>query len=685
MEITLNTDVQYLKGVGPLSKDKLNKMGIYTIQDLLEYYPRVYEDRTTLRKIAEFVDSENVLFTAKVDGNVQGKYLNKRLTIQKVIVTDDTGSCMLTFFNKPFLKDNLKNNVEYVFYGKVNYEYGKVNIENPNIYNKYELLRIMGLYPIYPLVNGITQKFLFNIISNLLLRDFKLDDMLNDDIKKKYNLCDKNYAVEKIHLPKTYNEINIARKRLIFEELFLFTTVLRLIKEKNNLQKKSNTYTNLDITKFLELLPYKLTNAQNKVINDILNDIKSNKNINRMIQGDVGSGKTIVAAIAMYISVTNGYQTCIMAPTTILANQHYIELSNYFNKLNIKCEILTSNNTKKQKEKIIESLKNGEIDILFGTHSLIEDNVEFKNLGLVITDEQHRFGVKQRMKLSNKGLSVDTLVMTATPIPRTLALMLYGDLDLSVIDELPPGRQKIETFVVDDTYESRINSFIAKQIDLGRQVYVVCPLIENNEDMDDLKSVEKIYEKYINSELSGYKIAVIHGKMKSKEKDDIMVKFKNKEYDILISTTVIEVGVNVPNATLMVIENADRFGLAALHQLRGRVGRGSEASYCVLKYTIKSKKVMERLKIMEKSNDGFEIAGKDLDLRGPGDFFGIRQSGLPEFKLADLLSDIKLLELAQIVSKDILDKDPKLQLKENYNLKKSIYFKFKDQIENITM
>ena len=370
-----------------------------------------------------------------------------------------------------------------------------------------------------------------------------------------------------------------------------------------------------------------------------------------------------------------------MAPTTILANQHYLELSEYFSKLGIVVEIITSSTTKKQKEKIIERLKSGEINILIGTHSIIEDNVEFNNLGLVVTDEQHRFGVKQRMKLSAKGNVVDTIVMTATPIPRTLAIILYGDLDLSVIDELPPGRKPVETYVVNDSYNTRVYNFLRKQIGEGRQVYVVCPLVEENEDLD-LNSVEKLYEEYKN-EFKEFNVAILHGKMKNKEKDEIMHDFKDNKINILISTTVIEVGISVPNATLMIIENADRFGLAALHQLRGRVGRGSAASYCILKSNNKSAIARQRLDVMRKSNDGFEIAQKDLELRGPGDFFGIRQSGMPEFKLANLLTDNLVLEQTQEAVKKIMEEDPKLEKTENLKIKRALYEKYGEQINNI--
>ncbi|MDD2376343.1 MAG: ATP-dependent DNA helicase RecG [Clostridia bacterium] len=682
--IDLETKIQFLKGVGPVKAEIFNKIGIHTLSDLIKYYPRVYEDRTELRKISEFIDGDNVLFTAKTAGKINIQRTRNKLTIHKIYVTDGTDSCQMVWFNQKYLSDFFKENTEYVFYGKVSSDRGMFVIENAVIYNKYDLFKIMGVYPIYPLTTGLTQKYLFNLISNMLESNIKLPEILSEDFRKKYGLCDIDYASLKIHFPKNFNEVAIARKRLIFEELFKLTLALQIIKGTCSKTKKTNKYINTNIDDFLKLLPFQFTAAQKKVTEEIKSDMSSDIVMNRMIQGDVGSGKTIVAASAIYISCINGYQSAMMAPTTILANQHYLELKPYFDKLGFETEIITSTTTKKQKEKIIERLKNGEINIIFGTHSLIEDNIEFNKLGLVITDEQHRFGVKQRMKLVNKSTNVETLVMTATPIPRTLALMLYGDLNLSIIDELPPGRKHIGTFAVDKNYETRINSFIAKEIIKGRQVYVVCPLVDENETLE-LKSVIEVYNEYISGELKQFKTEFIYGKMKSKEKDEIMKRFKNNEFNILISTTVIEVGVNVPNATMMIIENADRFGLAALHQLRGRVGRGEHESYCILKSSVRSSKVIERLKIMEKSNNGFEIAEKDLELRGPGDFFGIRQSGLPEFKLADLLKDMKVLQITQVAVKELLQNDRLLEKEENQILKREIYNEYGSQLKNIGM
>lgn len=680
--IRLDNSVQYLKGVGPKMSELLNKLGIYSVKDLLEYYPRTYEDRTKLTTIDNFQKDQNVLFLGTLVKPVTMVYARKK-KILSTVVTDESGAiALLTWFNQVYIKDRLKEGQTYLFYGKVNSATGaRAMLDSCSIYVVSQIDKIQGLYPIYSLTAGVTQNYLFKLINGLIDSGVVIEEIFSDEFRKKYNLAEANYALRNIHFPKNYNMVTTARNRIIFEELFLFQLALMNIKEKEIGSVKTNYYHDLDESDFLKLIPFELTNAQKKVIEQIKGDMSSNVVMNRLIQGDVGSGKTMVAAIAMYLAVKNGYQAALMAPTTILANQHYIELSNYFSKLNIKVEIMTSSTTKRQKEKIINALKNKEIDIIIGTHSILEDNVEFNNLGLVVTDEQHRFGVKQRMKLSAKGNVVDTIVMTATPIPRSLAIILYGDLDLSIIDELPPGRKPIDTCVVNDSYNQRVYNFLRKQINEGRQVYVVCPLVEENEDLD-LNSVEKLYQEY-KDEFKEYNVGILHGKMKNKEKDTIMKEFKDNHINILISTTVIEVGISVPNATVMVIENADRFGLAALHQLRGRVGRGSAASYCILKSNNKSALSRQRLDIMRKSNNGFEIAQKDLELRGPGDFFGVRQSGMPEFKLANLLTDTRILEQTQEAVKEIVKNDKHLKRQENQKIKQVLYKKYGEQLNNI--
>lgn len=679
---SLENDVKYLKGVGPAKALLLNKLGINSIKDLVEYYPRNYEDRREIKNIDSFVDGEYALFIATIDTDVKSQRIRKNLTILHTFVSDETDTCKLTWFNQKYIKDRLKIGMKYIFYGKVEIQYGRKVVDNPEIYNLSDIEKIRGIYPIYTLTSGITQNYLFKLENTVFENEFKIPETFTNEFRKKYELSEINYATKNIHFPKDYNAVEKSRNRIIFEELFLLQLALMTLKNNSLGVKKENIYKDLEFEKFSSLLPFELTNAQKRVVEEIKNDLSSDKLMNRLVQGDVGCGKTMAAAIAMYIAVKNGYQAALMAPTTILANQHYNELKPYFETLGINIEIITSATTKKNKEKIAEKLINNEIDILIGTHSIIEDNIQFNNLSLVITDEQHRFGVNQRLKLSNKGKAVDTLVMTATPIPRSLAIMLYGDLDLSIIDEMPPGRTPVKTYAVDETYESRINNFIMKNINAGRQIYVVCPLVENNETLE-LESVEEVYEKYKNGFFKDVAVEFLHGKMKNKEKDEIMNRFKNNEIKILISTTVIEVGISVSNATVMVIENADRFGLAALHQLRGRVGRGSFESYCILKSSNRSLKARERLKIMEKSNSGFDIAEKDLELRGPGDFFGIRQSGLPEFKLANLLKDILVLKKAGEAAKNLIESDRNLEKEENKTIKKALFDKFGDKLINI--
>ena len=458
---------------------------------------------------------------------------------------------------------------------------------------------------------------------------------------------------------------------------------LSLLSLKNNYKNDMRGIrfdTNVKMQEIIEKLPFKLTNAQLRVLNEINNDMESAKCMNRLLQGDVGSGKTIVAIIAAYKAVKSGYQVAIMAPTGILAEQHLESFSEILQRMGIRCELLVSNISKKRKEDILKRLKDNEIDILIGTHAILEPNVIFNNLGLVVTDEQHRFGVKQRTTIVEKGINPDVIVMSATPIPRTLALILYGDLDISIIDELPPNRKKIDTFAVRKNMEERVNNFVKKQIDEGRQAYIVCPLVEENEEMD-LKSVIQLANKYKDEVFSEYRVEYLHGKMKSAEKEDIMKRFKNAEIDILISTTVIEVGVNVPNANIMVVENSERFGLAQLHQLRGRVGRGEYKSYCILKYDSNSENTRKRMKVMCDTNDGFIISEKDLELRGSGDFFGTEQHGLPEFKIANLFEDIPMLKVIQNISNDILDEDKYLNLPKNKLLKEKVQEKFGQRIE----
>ena len=592
------------------------------------------------------------------------------------------GSGIVTWFNQPYLKDKFIIGNKYKFFGKVSLKAGRVMFNSP-VFDVGEKVQNTGrIIPIYSLTYNLSQNNLRKIMEEAIKIVYgNLQETLPQYLIKQYNLEDINNATKNIHFPKEFKDFNIARNRLVFEELL--SVQLALLELKNNYitEKKGNQFDkNVKMSDVINTLPFKLTKAQIRVLEEIDENMESDKVMNRLLQGDVGSGKTVVAMCAAYKAVKSGYQAAIMAPTAILATQHLENFKKILDKLNIKCELLISGITKKKKEDILNRLKNGEIDILIGTHAIIEDNVIFKNLGLVVTDEQHRFGVRQRAKIAEKGNNPDVLVMTATPIPRTLALILYGDLDISIIDELPPNRKKIETFAVNKNMTERVNNFIKKQIDEGRQAYIVCPLVEENEEMD-LKSVEALYETYSKEVFPQYKVEYLHGKMKQKEKDDIMERFKNGKIDILISTTVIEVGVDVPNSNIMVVENAERFGLAQLHQLRGRVGRGEYKSYCILKYEGKGETIRKRMKVMCETNDGFVISEKDLELRGSGDFFGTMQHGLPEFKIANLFEDIEMLKKVQVVAMEILEKDPKLEKEENKPLRRLIQDKFKDRIE----
>lgn len=578
----------------------------------------------------------------------------------------------------------MKYGKKYRFFGKISNKYGKIDLTSP-VFDEIEKKNNTGkIIPLYPLTFSLSQNTIRKIIENGLKdveEDGGLKETLPQYILNEYKLEEINKAIETVHFPKEFADFEIARKRFVFEELL--STQLALLQLKNsNLKDHKGIRFSKDahMSDVINSLPFNLTKAQLRVLEEIDKNMEQDKSMNRLLQGDVGSGKTVVAMISAYKAVKSGYQVAVLAPTAILATQHLENFQKILEKFDIRCELLISGITKKKKTEILEKLQNGEIDILIGTHAMLEENVTFKSLGLVVTDEQHRFGVKQRTTMAQKGENPDVLVMSATPIPRTLALILYGDLDISVIDELPPNRKKIETFAVTKALEDRVNNFVRKQVDEGRQAYIVCPLVEESEE-NDLQSVISLYEKCKTEVFPNYRIEYIHGKMKQKEKDDIMERFKNGEIDILISTTVIEVGVDVPNSSIMVIEDAQRFGLAQLHQLRGRVGRGEYQSYCILKYEGKGKNTRERMKIMTQTNDGFVISQKDLELRGSGDFFGTNQHGIPDFKIANLFTDIDILKLAQEAAIKIVNDDEKLEKPENILLKELVKDKFTDRIE----
>ena len=680
--VDLKQSVQYIKGVGPNNLELLQKLGINTLEDLITFFPRNYEDRSKPKKIAELVDGEEALIDVVCVSRINEIRFAKNKIMLKMLVRDDTGDCVLTWFNQTYLKNKFEVGQRYQFYGKASHKYGRIEMNNP-VFDKNGLSKNTGkIIPIYPLTYKLSQNKLRTIIENGLEKVLgKLEETIPEYILKQYNLEDINTATKQIHFPSNFNEYTRARKRFVFEELLTVQLALSSLKSRYDKETDGIAFSkDVKMSDVINSLPFRLTKAQLRVLEEIDNDMEKIKPMNRLLQGDVGSGKTIVSVIAAYKAVKSGYQAAIMAPTAILAEQHLQEFTKVLDQFGIKCELLLGGMRVKKRRKVIEELKNGEIDVLIGTHALLVEDVEFKNLGLVVTDEQHRFGVRQRANIVSKGSNPDVLVMTATPIPRTLALILYGDLDISIIDELPPNRKKIETYPVMKNMERRVEEFIRSNVSKGRQAYVVCPLVEENEEFDNFKSVVELAKKYKEDIFPEFKVEYLHGKMKQKEKDDIMRRFKAGEIQILVSTTVIEVGVNVPNANIMVVENAEHFGLAQLHQLRGRVGRGEYQSYCILIYEGNSRTTKERMKIMKQTDNGFIVAEKDLQLRGSGEFFGTRQHGLPEFKIANLFEDVSTLKEVQDLVMKIENIDPKLERNENKRLRILVDEKFGSRI-----
>ena len=677
----LKQNVQYLKGIGPNRAKLLNSLGVFTIEDLINYYPRAYEDRTNIKKIAELQDGESAMVEAVALSGITSFRIRKNMTVYKALVEDSTGRMQITWFNQDYVKTKIKMHGKYNFFGKVVKKAGKTEMETPVFDEEGENKNTGIIMPVYPTTKNLSQNVIRQAIKNAL-PEIQIEDPLPEYLKKKYNFLEKMQAINKIHFPNKMEDIQSARTRLAFEELLTFELALMSLKSQYKTEKKGIQYsTQVHMSDVINNLPFRLTKAQLRVLEEIDKDMESQKPMNRLLQGDVGSGKTVVSIIASYKAVKSGYQVAIMAPTTILASQHIVNFNKILEQYGIKCELLISSLTKKQKETVLNKLKNGEIDIIIGTHALLEENVEFKKLGLVVTDEQHRFGVKQRAKIAAKGENPDVLVMTATPIPRTLAIIVYGDLDISIIDELPPNRKKIDTVAVKKNMTERINNFIKKNVDEGRQAYIVCPFVDENEEMENIKSVEELAKTYKEEVFKDYSVEILHGKMKPKDKERIMQEFKENKISILISTTVIEVGVDVPNANIMVIENAERFGLAQLHQLRGRVGRGEYKSYCILKYEGNSDIIRQRMETMVKTDDGFKIAEKDLELRGSGEFFGTKQHGLPEFKIANIFEDMELLKLAQAIAIKIENEDPELKKEENSKLSKLVNKLREEKIE----
>lgn len=661
-DIISGQSIRYIKGVGEARARLFSKLGVSTVYDAINYFPREYEDRTKVKKITEVMDGEECGVSARLVSDITETRPRRNLLVTKALVTDGTAFLSLTWFNQNYIKNSLQKGVDYIFFGKVKRAGMRIEMNSPVVEKADQSGNITGrILPVYSLTRGLTQTHVRKLTENSLnlMRD-KLEETLPEDLRKKHRLSQIKFSYEEIHFPKNFSNMEEARRRLVFEELLLLQ--LSLIRSKGiSSEQKGIKFQPVDMAPLLDKLSFSLTNAQKKVFEEIRNDMESNRRMNRLIQGDVGSGKTIVAVMAIYMAAKNGYQSAFMVPTEILAEQHHRSVNSLFETLGIKVSLLTGSTKKKEKEGIKSSLKEGEIDVVIGTHAILEDDTEFSRLGLVITDEQHRFGVRQRAKISAKGENPDVLVMTATPIPRTLSLVLYGDLDVSVIDELPPNRKPIDTYAVDESYRQRIYNFIRKNVAHGRQAYIVCPLVEESEEIS-AESAEGLAERIRDNELKGLRVGLIHGKMKPSEKETVMRAFVKGELDVLVSTTVIEVGVNVPNATLMVIESAERFGLAQLHQLRGRVGRGEHKSYCILINQSKSEISRQRMEILASTNDGFVISEKDLELRGPGDVFGVRQHGLPELRIANLYRDLDILKEVQmaveyIMSNNLLTED----------------------------
>ena len=650
----LTDPITILKGIGPSKAKQFANLNILTLGDLICHFPRGYEDRTRLVPVEKLEPDVPACFKAMVMNTPRTAHIRKGLDITRVQVADTTGRLNLTFFNNKYVSEQLQYGREYIFYGAVSGDFIGYNMTNP-VFESLDSQPVTTrrILPIYPLTAGLSNAAMLKAVRQALAICDTPPEIIPESVRREYGILSADRAYSAIHEPASMAEAELAKKRLIFEEFFVFSAGLSLMRA-SRAGKKCDTFANLELQPLLASLPFELTGAQKKAIGEILEDFRKGTPMNRLVQGDVGSGKTMVAAAAAYITACNGRQAALMAPTEILAEQHHASLNKLFAPLGLRTALLTGSMTTKEKRTVREQIAAGEVDLAIGTHALLSDSTTFNNLGLVIADEQHRFGVAQRSRLSAKGRDPHLLVMSATPIPRTLALLMYGDLDVSIINELPPGREAVDTFLVGESYRARINAFIRKQVAEGHQCFVVCPAVEENEDLG-IKAATVWAETLQKTVFPELRIALLHGQMKGAEKEEAMASFARGEADVMVATTVIEVGVDVPNATLMVIEDADRFGLSQLHQLRGRVGRGKAKSYCILTSHNKNPETLQRLKALCKTTDGFKIAEEDLALRGPGDFFGSRQSGLPTFRVANLSYDLQTLKDAQTASAKWID------------------------------
>lgn len=680
------TPLRELKGVGEKTEKLFQKIGITTAEELLRYYPRTYDIYEEPVEIASAEEDKTVSIRATI---ATGIYINqiRNLQVLTTTVADASGRLPVAWFNAPYLRGTLKKGSVFILRGKIIRKKGRPQMEHPEIFTPaaYEEI-IHSMQPVYGLTKGLSNKMITKLVHQILDTRPLHGEYLPEEIRERYQLADANYAIRTIHFPKNMQELLTARKRLVFDEFLLFVLAIQLLKEKT--EEAPNTFPMKPVwttEEIIEGLPYDLTGAQKNVWHEIERDLSGHKLMSRLVQGDVGSGKTVIAFLAMVLSAENGFQSALMVPTEVLANQHYEGFLRLMEEQNIvSCHpvLLTGSTTARQKREIYQKIADGEVNVIIGTHALIQEKVEYKNLGLVITDEQHRFGVRQRETLTTRGNPPHVLVMSATPIPRTLAIILYGDLDISIIDELPAKRLPIKNCVVGTSYRPKAYSFIEKQVQMGRQAYVICPMVEESEGLEAENVTD--YARKLQEILPGeIKVEILHGKMKPKEKNRIMEAFASGEIQVLVSTTVVEVGVNVPNATVMMVENAERFGLAQLHQLRGRVGRGEHQSYCIFIQGNNEENTSKRLKILNESNDGFYIAGEDLKLRGPGDLFGIRQSGLMEFKIGDIYNDAGILKNASEAAGEILALDFDLILPQHKALKEHLKGYMSEELENL--
>lgn len=676
-------NIRSIKGIGEKTEKLLEKVGITTVGDFLGYYPRDYDEYKEPVTVREVKVGEKCAVSGRITGK-PGLQSTGRKSVVTANIREENHLLQLTWYNMPFLRNTLQPGGLYVFRGTVAEKRGRLVMEQPEIFGREDYQKMLHtLYPIYSLTKGLTNKFMVKTLHQILEDREMVQEYLPEEFRNHYQLAEYNYAVSHIHFPTDREDLLIGHKRLVFDEFLFFILSVRMMKEQN--AEAVNEFPMKPVWEtenLMESLPYQLTNAQKRVWNEIETGMTGRTLMSRLVQGDVGSGKTIIAFLAMILAAANGYQAALMAPTEVLAKQHYEGLCALLEEHGLEYEVLllTGSNTAKEKRERYEKMASGEASLIIGTHALIQEKAQYKNLALVITDEQHRFGVKQRETFSGKGGKPHVLVMSATPIPRTLAIILYGDLDISIMDELPAKRLPIKNCVVNTSYRPAAYRFIRKQAEEGRQIYVICPMVEESEGLDEENVTE--YSKKLREILPDtIKVECLHGRMKANQKNQIMEAFSKNEIQVLVSTTVIEVGVNVPNATVMMVENAERFGLAQLHQLRGRVGRGEYQSYCIFVQGGEEEETRKRLEILEKSNDGFQIAGEDLRLRGPGDFFGVRQSGMMEFKLADIFQDSEILKQAGEAAGAILMSDPELSLEEHRLLKERLLAYGKERIE----